>query len=214
MQRTLVSFLVVAALLLATPLQLHAASQGPNFAGTATNVPDTTQTWTNPGNATTSNDSRATVGLADIGDPDIDTSDFLKATNFGFSIPGGATLLGMGCEIEVSSITDASNDIKDAFVAAVIADVPLNIDRKNLTIWTASDVFLNHGGPGDLWGRTWTVAEANATDSGCAIRATVLGDASGGTARVDSFRATWTFNVGTKLLITQTRVAGIVEWLN
>lgn len=214
MQRSVVAVCVLS-LLLATPLQLWAASEGPNFAGTAINDPDTTINWLNPGNATTSNDSRATATIADLGDPDLDTTDHLQATNFGFSLPAGATPLGMECEIEVQAGTSAANDISDAFVNAVVGGVtqPGN-DRSNSFIWTASDVFNNHGSTSDLWGRTWTIAEINATGFGCAVKATVIGDGAGSEARVDSFRITWTFVAATKLLITkQTRVGQRVEWL-
>ena len=198
-------------------LLLYADTAGPNFAGTAVNEPDTTQDWLTPGNGTTSNDSRATVGLADIGDPDIDTSDLLKATNFSFSLPAGGIVDGIECEVEVSSVTDASNDILDSAVVLVLAGTPLSITKPNVTDWTASDVFLNHGSSTDLWARTWTVSEVNAPGFGCALSAQVIGDASGGTGRVDSFRITVTFTSELKPLkrlpmVSQTRYGRTVEW--
>ena len=69
------------------------ASEGPNDPGTITNVAYGTQAWANPSNAGSSNDSYATRTLSGV-------SDYLRATNFGFAIPSGATIDGILVEVE------------------------------------------------------------------------------------------------------------------
>src|SRR3989338_344188 len=61
-----------------------ATDQGPNFPSSVVNdtsIGDTS--WDNPGNATTSNNSYASITHLTSGD----VTNYLKATNFGFSIP-------------------------------------------------------------------------------------------------------------------------------
>src|SRR3990167_2051589 len=53
--------------------------------------------WTNPNNSKVSDNVYAIVTNANCGIP---TSHYLKATNFGFSIPAGATINGIVVEIE------------------------------------------------------------------------------------------------------------------
>ena len=53
-----------------------------------------TVAWTNPMNATTSDNVYATISCP------TGISHYLKATNFGFSIPTGATINGIVVEIE------------------------------------------------------------------------------------------------------------------
>src|SRR3990170_6557009 len=77
-------------------LILMATSSGPNDGSTF--VDDATvgtKTWSNPGNAQFSDDIYATVSL--VGE---DISHYLKATNFGFSIPDGSTINGIAIDVE------------------------------------------------------------------------------------------------------------------
>jgi hypothetical protein len=57
-----------------------------------------TVAWTNPTNAGASDNSYATIGTS--GRCGVFTGHYLKATNFGFSIPVGATITGILVEIE------------------------------------------------------------------------------------------------------------------
>jgi hypothetical protein len=50
--------------------------------------------------------------------------------------------------------------------------------------WSTTDGYTVYGGPTNLWGQTWTVADVNATNFGAALSARVQN----GTARVDHMR--------------------------
>lgn len=70
------------------------ATQGPYSPGTmADDSTVGTVTWVNPDNAKASDDVRAIMYYGG-------SSHYLKATNFGFSIPAGATINGIVVEIE------------------------------------------------------------------------------------------------------------------
>lgn len=74
-----------------------ASTLGPN--GTGTGADDAsvgTITWSNPGNITASDNTYATNLTGCI----TSVSHYLKATNFGFSVPAGATITGITVEIE------------------------------------------------------------------------------------------------------------------
>ena len=64
------------------------------------------EAWTDPGNATASDDSRASVVL-DAGE----RSHYIKATNFGFSIPAGATIDFINLKFEGYRSGDAVFDV-------------------------------------------------------------------------------------------------------
>lgn len=52
--------------------------------------------------------------------------------------------------------------------------------------WSTSDAVMSYGGPTELWGRTWTIADINAPDFGAALSTLVQN----GTAHVDHFQIT------------------------
>ena len=161
------------------------ASSGPSSPATAAN--DTanggTEAWVNPNNCFSSNDTRATVALTTG-----QTSQLLKATNFSFAIPSGATIVGIVVEIEKSSDTVGSV-LADADVRLVKASVPVGDDKANVASWPSADAYSTYGSSTDLWGTTWTPAEVNASTFGAAIAAYPTTTTSE-TARVDHIRIT------------------------
>lgn len=174
-----------------------ATTAGPNFPASATDDSSTgTSTWATPGSATASDDTYTSVTLVPS-----EVSHYLKATNFGFSIPGGATINGITVEWEVQGTTGLND--KDNAARIVKAGVIGSTDRSNATSWTSSDVFLSHGGPADLWGTTWTPADINASNFGAAL--SVVGDPGSPTiALVDSVRITVTYTVAATSSISGT----------
>jgi len=73
----------------------EAADEGANSPGTmADDATVGTVAWSNPDRAKSLADGNATAVLSSLG-----VSHYLKATNFGFSIPTGATIDGILAEI-------------------------------------------------------------------------------------------------------------------
>lgn len=170
------------------PNSVFATDAGPNLPSTV--VDDSslgTSSWASVGSVTASDNSYASATLAPL-----EISHYIKATNFGFSIPGGATINGILVEWEVLGTTGINT--KDNTARIVKAGVIGSTDRANATSWTSSDTFLPHGSSSDLWGTTWTPADINDSNFGAALSA--IGDASNPSiAQVDSVRITVTYTV-------------------
>jgi hypothetical protein len=162
------------------------ASQGPNNPGTGAN--DTgygTIAWVNPGNVVSSNDARATAAMSSVLTP----TNYLKATNFGFTIPSGATINGIIVEIEKSAT--AANRIVDDRVRIVKADGTVGTtDKASATNWTGTDTYATYGSSSDLWGESWTDADINDADFGAVIAARWVSGGATETGRVDHVRIT------------------------
>ncbi len=143
-------------------------SSGPNSPGTVTDVDlFGAPAWSNPSNATSSNNSYATISLADG-----QISDFLQATNFGFAIPSGATISGIKAEVERSD-SGTGGECRDLVVRIVKGGVIGSTDRALADPWPSSDAYASYGGSSDLWGETWTRTDINASNFGFAIAARV-----------------------------------------
>jgi hypothetical protein len=171
------------------------ASQGPLSPGTAGDDSTVgTVNWSNPGNITTSNDSYATAAGGGI-------TFYLTATNFGFTIPTGATINGIAVEIERSRLGGLTTT--DEHVQLIKAGVVGGEDKADtVTVWGTTDAVITYGGAADLWTDTWTAAQINAIDFGAAISADV-GVAV--TARVDHIRITIHYTDGTGTYFRQVR---------
>lgn len=171
------------------PVLVSAVDSGPNFPSTATDDSSIgISAWTSPGNVSASDDSWAQTTLSAL-----QISHYLKATNFGFSIPVGATIDGILVEWEVSRGLGGNNP-KDNAARIVKGGTIGATDRSNATEWTSTDTFLSHGGSSDLWGETWTPADINATTFGAALSA--IGNVSSPSfARIDAVRITVSYTV-------------------
>lgn len=168
------------------------ATQGANYSSTVVDDSSTgTISWTSPTNAQgTADASFATVTLSN------QTSHWLKATNFGFSIPDGVTINGITCEYDVkhlinsgagSSITRRSRIVKGGTIGSTVPS-PAYTTTTTLT-WSTS------GSDSYLWGDTWTATDINSSDFGTAINFTI-GDTSNLTFSVDAIRITITYSYG------------------
>ena len=98
------------------------------------------------------------------------TSNYLVGSYFGFSIPTGATILG----IQLSVLRAAVYGLAiDAEVRLVKAGTIQTTDRSRGGAWSTSFVTATYGGPTDLWGTTWAASDINSSGFGAAIAATV-----------------------------------------
>jgi hypothetical protein len=157
------------------------ASEGPNNPGTTANEVTTGQAWSNTSNAVSSNNSYAST-TADIGGG----SDGLRCTNFGFSIPGGATIDGIIVEVERKCDLGA---VIDSGISLVIGGITVGDDKSSADSWPTSDGTKVYGGSSDLWGDTWTDSEIN--DSGFGVQVGAIDQfAAGDIASVDHVKIT------------------------
>ena len=148
------------------------ASQGPLNPGTSADDAGTgTETWANvgtPGNVAASDDARCTVALTG-GNPN---SHWLVATNFGFTIPSGATIDGV--EFTIERKTTAGGIGQDRFIRLVVGGTIETHEKAVAVDWPTADGVATYGGATDTWGHEispLTPAQINASDFGIAISA-------------------------------------------
>ena len=115
-------------------------------------------------------------------------SHYLKATNFGFAIPGGATVAGILVEIEKKG-TQNIYCICDFRVSIVKPDGTIGATNKASVIdWPIADTYQSYGGSADKWGEVWTPAGINDVDFGVVLVAKFSSGTE--TASVDHIRIT------------------------
>jgi hypothetical protein len=123
------------------------------------------------------------------------TSHRLRASNYGFSIPTGATITGILVEVYDNTTVDGAGDgCYDASVQLLIAGSETGTDKATFTYQTPVG-WKSYGSSSDLWGLTPTVAQINASGFGVSVK---YGNASAlatETISVDSVRITITYTL-------------------
>jgi len=141
---------------------------GPNSPGTV--VDDATVgtvAWTNPSNAMVSDNTYAYAN----GNVNF-TTHYLKASNFGFNIPIGATIDGIVVEIEKWKGAADFGAIDAAVKIVKGGSVGSTNKADTVTRWPSTEAYVSHGGPSDLWGEAWTASNINASDFGVVVSTT------------------------------------------
>ncbi len=142
-------------------------TRSPTAAGDCTNqLGIGTVNWANTGNAISSNNGYASRSV------DGTTSRWLRCLNYAFSIPAGATIVGIEVNVERKSNRTQNGGSQDAGMRLVKAGVIEATDRSTTTTYTTADTVETHGSTSDLWGTTWAPAEINAANFGAAFAAT------------------------------------------
>ena len=155
--------------------------------------------WTTPDNGKVSDNVYATAssGFAS------QTSHYLKATNFGFSIPTGATINGILVEFERKENFEDLSYVRDSGIKIVKADGTIGTTNKadTVTHWPTTDTYKSYGSSSDLWGETWTAENINDVDFGAVLSAYlksgVGSQGNPGEAYVDHIRITVYYTVPT-----------------
>jgi len=130
-----------------------------------------TGVWQNPGNITADDATYSDFGS--VG-PGAILSYYLRADQFGFSIPTDATINGITVTIQhTASHNYLSNYVEDTRVS--IVDNNGNVGATNKYAaghWLGGEVSVNYGGATDLWDIVWTPAKVNDADFGAVLCAT------------------------------------------
>jgi hypothetical protein len=158
-------------------------SEGPNSPSTVADDDSTGDTaWSDPTNATASDDSYASVTL-DVGSlpgggTSRDASHYLKATDFGFAVTTDL-IRGIKAEVECYKTATVFDDIyllkgSSAFSGSII--IP------------TSEAYTTSGGGADKWGTDWDASDINDTDFGITLRVAAAFATS--TVYVDHIRVT------------------------
>ncbi len=99
---------------------------------------------------------------------------YLEATGFGFSIPSGATIVGI--EASVTRLgSGLPNETFDSVVKLLKAGAVTGSNRSAGAAWIAvSPQAATFGSPADLWGTTWAPSDVNSSGFGLALAASVF----------------------------------------
>lgn len=122
-------------------------------------------------------------GYAETGPmPDNARTASLETTDFRFSLPSSAVILGITVRWR-RSLQGPGAPVFDDVVRLVWAGVPVGTNLANSTTWSSSPTWTSYGGPTELWGRNWTPAQINSSGFGCSLSAQT-GAVGGNGARV------------------------------
>lgn len=127
--------------------------------------------WAGPANAMTKDGSFATVTATPLPTMTLFTN-YLVATGFGFTIPGGGSICGVNVQVtREQSVGAGMVTVVDKSVKLVVGGAVSGADQANSNPWTATNTDIFYGGSNYLWGLALTPAIINAADFGVAISA-------------------------------------------
>lgn len=185
-KRATLNFLLLAIFLLIGGIEAYSQSQT-RIAGIGESNGSGNRAWTNAGNVTADDTNYATAPMSGG-----EISRYIRARNFGFTIPTGATITGITATVmRQSSSNGGGNSVKDETIRLM----------KNLTIvgnnyagnvdWPTTMTAANYGtGTTDLWGTTWTEADINNANFGMFFRVLNESNNNSRTASVDYIEIT------------------------
>ena len=119
------------------------------------------QAWSRPDRAVSSDNAYA------IANDDDTTTEQLKCTGYGFSIPAGAIINGITVNIERRA---SGGDSRDNQVSLLKANAVVGDNKASSTYYPSADQVATYGNSSDLWGTGWTPAEINSAQFGVALR--------------------------------------------
>lgn len=152
-----------------------------------------TVVWSSPGNAAgITNGTYATAtGL------DNTSSQYLFATNYGFSIPVNATIDGVVVS-PTRKCSNAGNLSRDTNVFLIVNGVIGTANRATATAYTTSDITEDHGGSTDKWGAALTPAIVNSSNFGTVFSSYKISAGGGVNITVDAIRITVYYTEATR----------------
>lgn len=121
--------------------------------------------WSNPSNATTEDGSNATCSLNAA-----QTSQYINATNFGFTIPTGAVIKGVEATFKAQSSVLSTTKEQSVTLMKAGSRAGSALDF-GLVSWLTSLASKIAGTATSLWGTTITASEVNASNFGVSFRA-------------------------------------------
>lgn len=134
------------------------ATAGPNAAGTgADNAASGSVAWTNPGNITSDDANYATCNITSS------STHLLAARNFGFSIPGDATINGITITIKGKVASGTGN-----MTAGPTSDATGGSydGVSNGYTLTTTETTFTIGGASTLFSASWTATQVNGVNFG------------------------------------------------
>jgi len=127
-------------------------------------------TWSSPGGATTVGGASASVSVNTAGSTGSDTH-YLKASNFGFSVPSSTI---NGIEVVIVGSSSWVTGYKNVNVFLIKSDGSAGSETKGPTGisggWSPTFSPLTAGNSSTLWGNAWTNTDINSSNFGAYFR--------------------------------------------
>lgn len=156
-----------------------------------------TQPWSNPINATASDNQYATASGSNS-----QITNYLKCTGYNFSIPSNATITGITVGVEDHS----QRTMVDYAVQLVKGGTVQATNYATNTRFPRSDAYTTYGSATDVWGNSWTPADINNSAFGAVFAAQRGPYNSTDTAYVDHIQITVDYRLpSTPAVISITR---------
>lgn len=164
-----------------------------------------TVVWTDPNNAKTSDNAYATATFTEGGE-----SEYLLATNWGFTIPILSRITGINVLVERTKIGTGS--IKDNSVRLMYNGLVKPSERAKPDDWTDKDATATYGAPMDNWYDTASPTTLNHSLFGVGISVSAVGDVVAGIDSI-SIQVYYELIDNVKYPGTMESIAGVnVEW--
>lgn len=184
---------ILCTVLMAFPDIVAADSAGPRYPSNGSNNSSIGNTsWSYTGNVGSSDNSDARSSLSGGR-----ISNYLVATDFGFSVPANATITGIQVDIERADGNRSSSAyLRDNSVKIVKRGSITGSDHANTSQdWPTSDQVASYGSDSDLWGTAWTPADINSSNFGAALSVRNTSSSRSEDAYVDAMRVTVFYSV-------------------
>ncbi len=142
-------------------------SQGPFIATSGSDGSSFgSSSWVNPSRITADDGSvTSNTNLAGTYD-----THYLVSTNFGFSIPKNAVILGIEAIFgDRQYIASGTGTHTDGRIRLIISGTVQSTDRASGAVWPDIAETKTFGSPSDTWGRAWAPSEINDTSFGCVL---------------------------------------------
>ncbi len=125
-----------------------------------------TPAWSNPSNATSTNGAYA---FSNPGTTAGSPTHYLKATNFGFSIPSGSTINGVQAEIQAADTAACPPSSTDNIVKLVKGGTVQGNNLASTVPWSCYLTWRGYGSSTEMWGLSLTDTDVNASNFGIVL---------------------------------------------
>lgn len=160
---------------------------GPNSPGTlADDSSAGTIAWSNPTNAAASDDVYA-ASTCSSGE----RSHYLNAQNFGFNVPNGATITDIKVEAEGNVSAALTTTLSAYIIKGGVVQSGAGVGAATPDV---TDTVMNMSPADALWLVSWTPADINASDFGCALYWTCPSRGATRTISIDHIKITVSFS--------------------
>src|SRR5688572_15414408 len=193
----------------------QAQTAGPNNPDTVATSPTSAclgcfgEIWNNEMNAQVLDNMVTDVSLQPNGSCFQSTcfySRYLHASDFGFNIPGTATVNGVTVEIYRNPLN--ANMIADSAVQLSVGGIPSGQNKAIPGTWPVTPAYYVYGSATDLWGLALTPADVNSNLFGVFLKVFNTSGSFGVPAHVDHIRITVDYSTTTGIQLTQSSSPG------